>query len=265
MKPTNIILLLFVVLSYNLNAQSTFTISGSIHEKEGEPIAFANVLLFKASDSTLVKGTLANEDGLFTMDNVSSGKYMVQGSMIGYKSTYSKPFDLNFDYNVETIVLSGFEALEEVTIVATKQLFEQKVDRMVINVESSIVSSGGTALEILERSPGVLINRQSNAISLAGKDGVVVMINDKTSYVPASAIVQMLEGMSADNIASIELITTPPANFNAEGNAGFINIKLKKRTDLGLNGSYSFSAGYGEGETTSDNINFNYRKNRIEV
>ncbi len=265
MKPTNIILLLFFILLYNIKAQSSYTISGSIQESERVPIAFANVLLFKASDTTLVKGTLAQEDGLYKLENVSSGKYLVQGSMIGYKSTYSKPFDLNFDYKVETIVLSGFEALDEVTVVATKQLFEQKVDRMVINVESSIVSSGGSVLEILERSPGVLVNRQSNGISLAGKDGVEIMINGKTSYVPASSIVQMLEGMSADNIESIELITTPPANFDAEGNAGFINIKLKKRTDLGLNGSYSLSAGYGDGETTSDNINFNYRKNKINL
>lgn len=259
------VVLLFFIFSLNLNAQSSYTISGLIQEKEGEPIAFANVLLYKVSDTTLVKGTLAQEDGRFTLDNVVSGNYIVQGSMIGYKSEYSKPFELNQDYNVETIVLSGFEALDEVTVVATKQLFEQKVDRMVINVESSIVSSGGSALEILERSPGVLVNRQSNGISLAGKDGVVIMINGKTSYVPASSIVQMLDGMSADNIETIELITTPPANLDAEGNAGFINIVLKKRTDLGLNGSYSLSAGYGDGETTSDNINFNYRKNKINL
>jgi len=116
-----------------------------------------------------------------------------------------------------------------------------------------------------KRSPGVLVNRQSNAISLAGKDGVVIMINGKTSYVPISSIVQVLEGMSADNIETIELITTPPANFDAEGNAGFINIVLKKRADLGLNGSYSLSAGYGKGETTNNNLNFNYRKNKVNL
>jgi len=265
MRITNYLVLVFLAISFNINAQSSYSISGAIHEKEGERIAFANVLLFTDNDTTLVKGTLAQEDGLYTIDNIPTGRYMVQGSMIGYKSTYSKPFDLIRDYKVEKIVLDGFEALDEVVIVAAKQLFEQKVDRMIINVESSIVSSGGTALEILERSPGVLVNRQSNGISLAGKDGVVVMINDKISYVPASTIVQMLEGMSADNIESIELITTPPANFDAEGNAGFINIKLKKRADLGLNGSYSFSTGYGDGETTSDNINFNYRKNKINL
>ena len=83
------------------------------------------------------------------------------------------------------------------------------------------------------------------------------MINGKRSYLPASAVVQMLDGMSAGNIKSIELITTPPANFDAEGNAGFINIVMKERTDIGLNGSYSFNYGLGgNGSVTSNNINF---------
>ncbi|MBT8393991.1 MAG: carboxypeptidase-like regulatory domain-containing protein, partial [Bacteroidia bacterium] len=203
------IILLCTIFCLNLNAQSSYTINGLIQDSEGSPMAYSNVLLLNASDSTLVKGTLAKDDGTFVLDDVNSGNYMVQGSMIGYQSKNSNPFSLNSDYKVETIVLSSFEALDEVVLVAKKQLYEQKVDRMVINVESSIVSSGSTALEILERSPGVLVNRQSNAISLSGKEGVVMMINGKISYVPVSSLVQILEGMSADNIESIELITTP--------------------------------------------------------
>ncbi|MDB4304175.1 TonB-dependent receptor family protein, partial [Desulfosarcina sp.] len=201
----------------------------------------------------------------FKIENVNTGNYRIMSSSVGYQSAYSKPFDLNNDYTVETLVLKEGEQLDEVVIQATKPLYQQKIDRMVINVENSIVSAGGSALEILERSPGVLVNRQSNAISVVGKDGVVVMIDGKTSYVPVSALVQMLDGMSADNIESIELITTPPSNLDAEGNAGFINIVMKKRTDLGLNGSYSLSAGYGNAFVTSNNINFNYRKNKINV
>ena len=144
-------------------------------------------------------------------------------------------------------------------------MFQQKVDRMVINVESSILSSGSTALEVLERSPGVTVNRQSNSIALVGKSGVNVMINGKISYLPQEAVVQLLEGMSSDNIETIELITTPPANLDAEGNAGYINIVMKKRTDVGLNGSYSLSFGVGNGTTTNDNINFNYRKDKINI
>ena len=116
---------------------------------------------------------------------------------------------------------------------------------------------------MLERSPGVLVNRQDNSISLTGKEGVVVMMNGKLSYMPTSSLVQLLDGMSSDNIESIELITTPPANFDAEGNAGYINIVLKQNIDTGLNGSYSFSGGVGNGTRTSENINFNYRKNKI--
>lgn len=184
-------------------------------------------------------------------------------SYVGYQIAYSTPFYLDKDYTVVTLILIEGENLDEVYIEAKNPLYEQKVDRMVI--KNSIASSGGTALEVLERSPGINVNRQSNSISIAGKEGVMVMVNDKISYIPASSLVQMLQGMSSDNISSIELITSPPANFDAEGIAGYINIILKKRTDLGLNGSYSFSRGYGRGVTNNDNLNFNYRKNNINI
>src|SRR5205085_3545252 len=103
----------------------------------------------------------------------------------------------------EPIQLSG------VTLLSKKPMFEQKIDRMVINVKGSITSAGGSALEVLEKSPGVVVNRQSNAIALNGKDGVVVMINGKISRMPMDAVVQMLSGMNASNIDHIELITTP--------------------------------------------------------
>lgn len=245
--------------------QTTYDISGQISDNNNEAIAFANVLLMKASDSTFVKGAVTDEGGAFILEGIPSGTYYVEGSVVGFQSARSSEFALNANYTVPVIVMTEGEALGEVVVQAKKPLFTQKVDRLVINVENSIVSSGGTALEVLERSPGVVVNRQNNAISVVGKDGVVVMINGKTSYVPASSLVQLLDGMSADNIESIELITTPPANFDAEGNAGFINIVLKKNADLGLNGSYSLSLGYGKGLVSNDNINFNYRKNKFNL
>lgn len=246
----------------SLYSQETFDISGSVVDAMAENVAFANVLLLKASDSSLVKGAITNENGSYVIKQVPLGAYFVRSTLLGYQEVDSKSFQLTDNYQVESLVLKEGESLNEVVIQATKPLYSQKVDRLVINVENSIVSSGGTALEVLERSPGVIVNRQNNAISVVGKDGVVVMINGKISYVPASSLVQMLEGMNADNIESIELITTPPANFDAEGNAGFINIVLKKNADLGLNGSYALSAGYGKGFVSNDNINFNYRKNK---
>lgn len=264
---TNKLLLLFVfIFSSTIYAQSGYTVSGQLNETSGESMPFAYVLLLKPNDSTLVKGTVTNDDGSYILENIKSGNYIVMGSMVGYQSVYSQTFELNSDFEVKTLTLASGESLEEVVVEATKPLYQQKVDRLVINVENSIVSAGGSALEILERSPGVMVNRQSNSITVVGKSGVVVMINGKINYLPASAVVQLLDGMSADNIQSIELITTPPSNLDAEGNAGYINIVLKQRTDLGLNGSYSFSFGLGgNGSRTSDNINFNYRKGKMNL
>jgi len=259
------IIILFLFSFNKITAQSTYQIEGNLIDNTGKSIAFANILLLKANDSTLIKGEITKEDGSYSISKVATGDYFIRASLIGYQNTESETFKLVGDYRLNPLVLIEGEALSEVVLTSEKPLFTQKVDRLVINVESSIVSAGGTALEVLERSPGVNINRQSNAISIVGKEGVVVMINDKISYMPSSALVQMLEGMSADNISSIELITTPPANFDAEGNAGYINIVLKKRTYLGLNGSYSVAIGYGKGVTNNDNLNFNYRKKSINL
>ena len=258
-------LLFFITIS--IYGQPEYQITGVISDHNNKGIAYVNVLLIKAKDSTLVKGTITSETGAYKIDNVvTNDSYMIMCSYVGYQTKYSKPFNLNKNYTVENLILSEGENLDEVYIETKKPLYVQKADRMVIHVENSIVSSGSTALEVLERSPGINVNRHSNSISIAGKEGVVVMINNKISYMPASALVQMLDGMSADNISSIELITTPPANFDAEGNAGFINIILKERTDLGLNGSYTLSAGLGgKGSITSNNINFNYRKEKLNL
>jgi outer membrane receptor for monomeric catechols len=112
------------------------------------------------------------------------------------------------------------------------------------------------------RSPGITVNQQNNTLSMNGKDGVFVMLNGKINRMPVEAMVQLLAGMSAANIERIELITTPPANFDAEGNAGFINIILKQNTQYGTNGSFSATAGYGigGGPVIGSSINLNHRK-----
>ncbi len=255
---------MFIVASLSWSQQQ-FEISGEVTDSGDRAIPFANVLLFKTEDASLVKGMLTDENGKYVFERIARGNYYIKSELLGYNSSNSQNFELSADYNLPTLILSEGEALDEVLVEAKKPLFVQKVDRLVINVENSIVSTGGTALEVLERSPGIVVNRQNNLISVVGKDGVVVMINGRTSYVPASTLVQMLDGMAADTIESIEVITTPPANFDAEGNAGFINIVLKKNSNLGANGSYSISMGYGKGIVSNDNINFNYRNDKLNV
>ncbi|MDX1762025.1 MAG: TonB-dependent receptor [Christiangramia sp.] len=258
------VIFVLLILTNNIIAQREYSISGEVQMRNGVGIAFANILLLKPADSSLVEGSIAFENGSYSFSGIPGGNYMIMASMIGFQSEYSPEFTLNADIKIQPLVLIE-EELDEVQVEGTKPLYQQKMDRMVINVENSIVSAGSTALEILERSPGVLVNRQNNSISIVGKEGVVVMINDKISYLPVSTIVQMLEGMTSDNIASIELITTPPANLDAEGNAGYINIILKERTDTGLNGSFSLSAGYSNDFVTNNSVNLNYRKGKFNL
>ncbi|WP_242119943.1 outer membrane beta-barrel family protein [Aestuariivivens sediminicola] len=257
--------LCFLIYSTPFFSQTIHDINGMVSDDRGSGLPFVNVLLLKQVDSTFVKGSISSDDGQYEFEDVEVGHYIVLSSYVGYQTTYSKPFSLNSDYTVETLIMESGEQLEAVVVQATKPLYQQKIDRMVINVENSIVSAGGTALEVLERSPGVVVNRHAGSISIVGKEGVMVMVNGKINYVPASALVQMLEGMSSDNIESIEIITTPPANLDAEGNAGFINLVLKQRTDLGLNGAYSLSAGYSNAFITSNNVNFNYRNHKLNI
>jgi len=112
-----------------------------------------------------------------------------------------------------TVQLSeGALALEEVQVTGSRPLIERKIDRLIVNVANKVNTAGSSALEILERSPGVVVNRQGNSIAMLGKEGVNVMVNGKLQYMPADALFSYLQGLDADNIQSLELITTPPAS-----------------------------------------------------
>jgi hypothetical protein len=243
-------------------------ISGKVADNLGKPLPFATILLLNAKDSSFVKGEIAKEDGSFTIQNIKEGAYFCDVSMIGFSKKHTPFFQLipqSPTVNLGVISLTENNELSTVEIIAKKPLFEQKIDRLVINVESSITSAGSTALDVLERSPGVMVNRQDNTISLSGKSGVVVMINGKLNYMTADAAVQMLSGMSAATIEKIELMSTPPSNLDAEGNAGYINIVLKKNQNEGFNGSYALTAGYGKGGVGNGSINLNYRHKKVTL
>ena len=242
-------------------------IKGSVVDSSGKAIFNASVSLLRAKDSSLVKGVISNAQGKFEFNNLPVGNYFINATLLEHKDAWSSLLSIDSIHqqiNLAALTLLRVTAsLQEVTVVAKKPLFEQKIDRMIVNVASSITSAGNTALEVLERSPGVIVDQQNNTISMNGKDGVVVMINGKINRMPMTAVVQMLASMSADNIEKIELITTPPANFDAEGNAGYINILLKSNSQYGTNGSYTITGGYGKGEITEASLNFNHRNSKI--
>ena len=155
--------------------------------------------------------------------------------------------------------------LKAVMVRGAKPLFQQQINGTVVNVGNSILTKGSSVLEVLERSPGVVIDRRSNAISLNGKNGVLVLVNGKQLRMSMDQLVDLLNSMPADNIGKIELLTSPPANYDADGNAGIINIILKKDRKKGTNGSLSVAGGYGYREKGSASLNLAHNSRNIDV
>ena len=243
-------------------------IHGVVLDRSNKPLAGANVLLLHPADSLLAKGMVTNDQGVYSFGNVRPGSYILSFSATGYEKVYSPALAVSDKEKKDLgtqILAQANQQMADVTVTAKKPLFEQKIDRMIVNVEGNITATGSTILDVLERSPGVIIDRQNNSISLSGKNGVVVMINGKINRMPISAVIQMLSGMSAGNIEKIELITTPPANLDAEGNAGYINIVLKVNDSYGTNGSFSGTMGYGNRDMPQASFNFNHRQGRINI
>ena len=244
-------------------------IKGLITDRSLQPINNVSVILLRVKDSSLVKGSIADANGKFSFINIPFGKYYITASMLQYQAASTSTIVIDAehaDVNVPSLILqSETRQLETVIVSAKKPMFEQKIDRMVINVKNSVTNAGGTALDVLEKSPGVTVNRQNNNIAINGKKGVVVMINSKISYMPMESLVQFLGGISAGNIEKIELITTPPAKYDAEGNAGYINIVLINNPNTGINGSYFVTAGYGKRALGGAGTNINYRNGKLNI
>jgi Outer membrane protein beta-barrel family len=263
--------LLFALLAILLSnfAFSQNQITGQLTEIGNKALPDASVLLLNSADSSLFKGQLSQDDGGFLITDIPAGNYLMRITMIGYADYFSTTFSTdgnNSSKQLGKIVLLENEAmLAAVEVVAKKPLYEQKIDRMLINVAASSINAGGNALQVLQRSPGVIVNKQANAIMMSGKSGVIIMINGKISQMPPEAIMQLLEGTSADQIERIELIHTPPSSFDAEGSAGIINIVMKQSADAGLNGGYNVNAGYGKREKYGAGINFNFRKGKVNM
>ena len=242
-------------------SQTNYT--GTISTNENTPLSYASVIALSLPDSAFISGTTTDDIGQFELNLEKNFSGLFQIVSIGYSDQFVSTVEGQTDYSI--ILDQSDYQLDEIVITGKKPMYEQKIDRLVVNVSNSITASGGTALEVLERSPGVIVNKQWNTIALNGNEGIVLMINGKISRIPANAVVKMLEGMTAENIEKIELIHTPPANFEAEGNAGIIHIVLKESADRGFNGTASLYGGYGLGEKYGVNTNFNYRKKRVNL
>jgi hypothetical protein len=250
------------IISLHLFAQQS-NITGTINA--GGEVTGAIVSLIKAADSSVVKTNLCEANGSFVLSNVIAGSYLLNISHVGYNRFYSKPFTVgaNQQLQFETIMLqAASKDLKEITVTGKKQFVERKIDRLVLNPDAIIGNAGGNALEILEKAPGIQVDANGN-ISFKGKQGVMVFVDDKPTFLPAQDLANYLRSLPAGSIENVELMTNPPAKYDAAGNSGIINIRLKKNTLKGLNGSLTLGYGQGRYHRTNNSFNINYRLNKI--
>ena len=212
-------------------------ITGKVVDDQQRAVPYANVLLLKAADSTFVKGAVSEENGEILFAEISSGTYLIKASFVGFKESYSNPFELKDQIRIPDLILQeNSEALDAVTVNYRKPTIDRKVDRMVFNVENTAISSG-TTFDILQRTPGVIVNQGQ---LLVKNRPAQVYINDRKVYLTNEELQQLLEGFAGVNVKSVEVITTPPARYDAEGGA-ILNIVTSKNLSIGYKGSINAS------------------------
>lgn len=247
-------------------SRGKFTVS--ILTEQNSPVENVTVQLLRSKDSALVKVAISDKAGLAEFENIRFGSYILKASMVNHVTKYSTPFSLSADQpelQLPSIAMQRSSGeLKEVVVAAKKPFIQKLTDRIVVNVDNSIVNAGSSAFDVLERSPGVQIDPNDN-ISLRGRAGVIIMIDGKITPMTGQDLVNMLRGLPSSSIESIHIITNPSAKYDAAGNSGIIDIRMKKDQRLGTNGT--LTAGYGQGVYPKANagVTFNYRNKKVNI
>lgn len=241
-------------------------ISGTVIDGNTKTIESATISLQRIADSSVAKISVADKTGKFEFENVPAGKYFVSITAVGHSKGFSQTFeinDANANITLKTIELIPVaKSLGGVTVSAKKPLIEQKPDRTIVNVEAAVTNVGASALEVLEKSPGIAVDKDGN-ISLKGKQGVQVYVDGRPTYLSGTDLANLLRNMNSNQLDQIEIMTNPPAKYDAAGNSGIINIKTKKTKQFGYNGSLSSTWSQGRYPKVTNAFNFNYRKNKV--
>lgn len=240
-------------------------IKGKVIDKvSGQPIPYVSVTLGQLPDTAIKKSVQTDEKGCYTFVQVGNGRYVVTAYMVGYGRKHSKPFSCKQNaVKVEELVMEN-AIIKEVTVNGKRPEIEQKADRTVMNIESSATASGENAYEVLRKAPGVNIDKDDN-ISIKGKNGVMVTINDKPTYLSRVELASYLKALHGTEIEKIELITAPPAQYEAAGNTGIINIKLKRNNRVGVNGTANTGMTITRKVGHNEGLALNMRRGRVNT
>jgi len=263
-KSMKSVLFLFAsLLTISLNAQ----ISGTVSDEAGKPLEFVNVILQNTSDSVMVKAVATNEAGLFIIEDIASGSYFLQYRLTSYAPFFSTAFEYaaGAALTKEPIkMLPASTEMQGLEGVYVKPLVEIKADKTIFNVEGTTNAVGLNALELLRKAPGVMVDNNEKIMG-KGKGGIVVYIDGKLTPLDGDALKDMLKNMQSSNIESIEIITNPSAKYDAAGNAGIINIRLKKNKNVGTNGTLSLGYGVQRYSKYNTSLTLNHRTEKWNV
>jgi outer membrane receptor protein involved in Fe transport len=260
-----VIVLIFI--SLQSAAQAPGKITGAVTDAKNKGLHLVTVSLLLAIDSSLVKADASNTEGKFEIPFLKAGNYLLSYSAVGFEKKYSQQFTLTEGQNLTAAteqLTVAVTKLQGVTVVSKKPMIEVKADKTVFNVEASINATGSNALELLQKSPGVQVDNNDN-ISMKGKTGVRVYVDGKMMQLDTKDLAAYLKSINSNDIEAIEMISNPSAKYDASGNAGIINIRLKKNKKFGTNGSVNL--GFVQGVTPKGNgsLNLNYRDKKINL
>lgn len=265
-----LIFLIFLVYSLCAAAQEKtgLLLRVKLADKNGKPLEAANLLLYRQADSALVKADISNAMGICEFEAIAPGIYYIRAELLGYKlagnAAIAIPETSTVGFEAALVMEHEANTLAGVQVQSRKVLVEKKSDRVVLNVENSIVGSGNSALDLIKLAPGVRIDKSDNVL-VNGKKGVFLLIDGKQTYFTEDQLSNFLKNTPSETIAQIELITNPSARYDASGNTGIINIKTKKGQKYGCNGSANLTGGYGKKGRFNAGTNMNYRTALVNV
>ncbi|WP_051166911.1 outer membrane beta-barrel protein [Hymenobacter norwichensis] len=251
---------------FPLAAQNLAPVSGVVNVRDGAAVEAATVTLHRATDSLTVKTEFSATDGRFTLAAPEPGNYLVSVVQLGYVRVWVGPVEVSAAASAPLVValVPTTVQLKEVTVTGQKTVFERLPDRTIINVENSTLASGNTALDVLSRAPGVTVAGNDN-LALRGKQGLLVLLDGKRVPVTGTELATLLRSLPAEQVSTIELITNPPAKYDAQGGAGIIAINLKRDQRLGTNGSANISYGRGRYGKLNTGLSLNHRNRTFNL
>lgn len=248
-----------------LRAQNTGNLTGQLAGRQKTDIESGTVSLLKARDSSLARITTVTKNGRFELANIQPGNYLLSVNVLGFEQ-HLLPLAFNGDNMVmDTLFLDPVASLlGNVTVNSRKPFVEMKAGVTIINVEASVSNVGANALEVLEKSPGITVDKDGN-ISLKGRQNVMVWVDGKPTYLPPADLAAMLSGMPASQLETIEIMTNPTAKYDASGSTGIVHIKTKKQKTQGFNGNLTLNYGQGRYYKTNNSLLLNYRNAAINT